>query len=168
MNAAAVGVGAAAGAAAATSLKTKPAAKRSPSTSAAPQSSRSETPESRRDAQLVVSRIDPWSVMKLSFVVSMVGWVVLVVAVALLYYALRAFGVFHLVQQAYATVTTSKGHSANGVMAWLSASTVIGYTLLVGAVNVVLITALTTVGSVVYNLITRISGGVEVTLREAD
>jgi hypothetical protein len=116
----------------------------------------------------VVSRIDPWSVMKFSFVVSMVGWIVLVVAVALLYYALRAFGVFHLAQQAYATVTTSKGHSGTGLSAWLSASTVIGYTLLVGAVNVVLVTALTTVGSVVYNLITRISGGVEVTLREAD
>jgi hypothetical protein len=169
LNAAtAAGAGAAAGAAAATSLKTKPAPKRSATKPAASPSSRPESSDSRRDAQLVVSRIDPWSVMKFSFVVSMVGWVVLVVAVALLYYALRAFGVFHLAQQAYNTVTTSKGHSGSGLSAWLSASTVIGYTLLVGAVNVVLLTALTTVGSVVYNLITRISGGVEVTLREAD
>jgi len=169
LNAAtAAGAGAAAGAAAATSLKTKPATKRSATKPAASPSSRPESSDSRRDAQLVVSRIDPWSVMKFSFVVSMVGWVVLVIAVALLYYALRAFGVFHLAQQAYSTVTTSKGHSGTGLSAWLSASTVIGYTLLVGAVNVVLVTALATVGSVVYNLITRISGGVEVTLREAD
>ncbi|HUD37866.1 MAG TPA: DUF3566 domain-containing protein [Streptosporangiaceae bacterium] len=169
LNAAtAAGVGAAAGAAAATSLKTRPATKRSPTTSPASPSSRPEPSDSRRDAQLVVSRIDPWSVMKFSFVVSMVGWIVLVVAVALLYYALRAFGVFHFVQQAYSTVTQSKGHVGGNGLDWLSASTVIGYTLLVGAVNVVLLTALTTVGSVVYNLITRISGGVEVTLREAD
>ena len=40
--------------------------------------------------------------------------------------------------------------------------------MLAGAINVVLITALTTVGAVVYNVVTHVSGGVEVTLREAD
>jgi hypothetical protein len=45
---------------------------------------------------------------------------------------------------------------------------VLGYTMLVGAVNVILITALATVGSVIYNLVTHIAGGIEVTLRETD
>jgi Flp pilus assembly pilin Flp len=45
---------------------------------------------------------------------------------------------------------------------------VLGYTMLVGAINVVLITALATVGAVVYNIATHVSGGIEVTLREAD
>jgi len=124
--------------------------------------------EQRRDAQLVLSRVEPWSVMKFSFMVSLVGWIVLFVAVALLYYALRTFGVFHYLEQTVGTVTTSKGHTGTNAANWFSASTVLGYTMLAGAINVVLITALTTVGAVVYNVVTHVSGGIEVTLREAD
>ena len=40
--------------------------------------------------------------------------------------------------------------------------------MLAGAIDVVLITALATVGAVIYNLVTALSGGIEVTLREAD
>jgi Transmembrane domain of unknown function (DUF3566) len=124
--------------------------------------------EQRRDAQLVLSRIEPWSVMKFSFMVSLVGWIVLFVAVALLYYALRAFGVFHYIEQTVSISTSSKGSAGANAASWFSASTVLGYTMLAGAINVVLITALTTVGAVVYNVVTHVSGGVEVTLREAD
>ena len=106
--------------------------------------------------------------MKFSFIVSLVGWIVLFVVVALLYYALRAFGLFHYLEQTVTTVTSSKGHAGSNASGWFSAGTVLGYTMLVGALNVVLFTALATVGSVVYNLITHLSGGVEVTLREAD
>jgi Transmembrane domain of unknown function (DUF3566) len=152
----------------ATPVKTRPATKRSPVSAPAAKSAQQEGSDSRRDAQLVISRIEPWSVMKFSFIVSLVGWIVLFVAVALLYYALRTFGVFHYLEQAVNTVTSSKDHAGSDATAWFSASTVLGYTILVGAINVVLVTALTTVGAVVYNLITHLSGGVEVTLREAD
>ena len=154
-------------AAVAAPTKTKPAAKRSPSGAPATQSSRQEA-EVRRDAQLVISRIEPWSVMKFSFIISLVGWIVMFVAIALLYYALRAFGVFHYLEQTVTTVTSSKGHRGSNAADWFSASTVLGYTMLAGAINVVLFTALATVGSVIYNLVTHMSGGVEVTLREAD
>lgn len=106
--------------------------------------------------------------MKFSFIVSLVGWVVLFVAVALLYYALRAFGVFHSLEQTVVTVTTSKGHSGTSATNWFAAGSVLGFTMLVGVINVVLFTALSTVAAVVYNVITHVSGGVEVTLREAD
>ncbi len=106
--------------------------------------------------------------MKFSFMVSLVGWIVLFVAIALLYYALRAFGVFHFLEQTVTTVTSSKNNSGDNASAWFSAGTVLGYTLLVGAINVVLMTALATVGAVIYNVVTHFSGGVEVTLREAD
>jgi hypothetical protein len=157
-----------AAAAAATAIKNKPSVKRSPTATSSAQNARPDGSESRRDAQLVLARVEPWSVMKFSFIVSLIGWVVLFVAIALLYYALRAFGVFHYLEQAAVTVNTSKGHAAGSLSTWFSASTVLGYTMLVGAINVVLFTALATVGAVVYNLVTHLSGGVEVTLREAD
>jgi hypothetical protein len=122
-----------------------------------------------RRAQLVLARIEPWSVMKFSFMVSLVGWVILFVAVAALYYVLNKLGVFHSIQSTVTDVTSSKGTSgadANGQ--WFSASRILGYTMLVGAVNVVLITALATVGAVVYNLVTYLAGGIEVTLKETD
>ena len=50
--------------------------------------------------------------------------------------------------------------------AWFSASRVLGYTALLGSLNIVLITAMSTIGAVVYNLTSRLVGGVEVTLRK--
>ena len=122
-----------------------------------------------RRAQLVLARVEPWSVMKFSFMISLVGWVILFVAVAALYYVLSKLGVFQSVQSTITDVTSGKGTAgsdANG--RWFSASRILGYTMLVGAVNVVLITALATVGAVIYNLVTHLAGGIEVTLKETD
>jgi hypothetical protein len=121
-----------------------------------------------RKAQLILSRIEPWSVMKFSFMVSLVGWVILFVAVAVLYFVLSKLGVFHSIQNTVSNVTTSKNSPGDNASSWFNASRILGYTMLVGAVNVILITALATVGAVVYNLVTFIAGGIEVTLRETD
>lgn len=121
-----------------------------------------------RRAQLVLSRIEPWSVMKFSFMISLVGWVVLFVAVAALYFMLSKLGVFHTIESTVSQVTSSKGSPGSNASSWFSASRVLGYTMLVGAINVVIITALATVGSVIYNLVTHLAGGIEVTLRETD
>lgn len=121
-----------------------------------------------RRAQLAVTRVEPWSVMKFSFMISLVGWVVLFVAVAALYYSLSKIGVFTSIEKSVTDVTSSKGSAGVKASNWFSASRVLGYTMLIGAVNVVLITALATVGSVIYNLVTHVAGGIEVTLRETD
>jgi hypothetical protein len=122
-----------------------------------------------RRAQLVLSRIEPWSVMKFSFMISLVGWVILFVAVAALYTVLSNLGVFHSIQSTISDVTSSKGSAGSDAGGqWFSASRILGYTMLVGAVNVVLITALATLGAVIYNLVTHLAGGIEVTLKETD
>jgi hypothetical protein len=123
---------------------------------------------STRKAQLAVSRVEPWSVMKFSFMISLVGWVILFVAVAIMYFVLQKLGVFHSIENTVGLVTASKNHAGTDAASWFSASRVLGYTMLVGAVNVILITALATVGSVLYNLVTMLAGGIEVTLKETD
>lgn len=123
---------------------------------------------SGRRADLVVSRVDPWSVMKFSFLVSLVAWVVLFVAVSLLYFALSQLGVFHSIQTTLHGITSSQSSAGLKLSQWLSASKVLGYTMLAGAVNVVLFTALSTIGAVIYNLITHLGGGIEITLKETD
>jgi hypothetical protein len=123
---------------------------------------------STRKAQLTVSRIEPWSVMKFSFMISLVGWVILFVAVAIMYFVLSKLGVFHGIENTVGLVTASKAHAGANAASWFAASRVLGYTMLVGAVNVILITALATVGAVLYNLVTMLAGGIEVTLKETD
>ncbi|WP_245623029.1 DUF3566 domain-containing protein [Spirillospora albida] len=123
-----------------------------------------------RRAQLQLARLEPWSVMKFSFVMSVVCFVVLIVAVTVLYGILSALGVFDAISGTINSATKIQGESGGGVEAdnWFSFFRVFGYTVLVGALNVLLITALSTVGSVIYNLAADLVGGVEVTLKEAE
>ncbi len=121
-----------------------------------------------RKANLVISRVEPWSVMKFSFLISLVLWIVMFVAVALLYYALSSLGVFAALQRTLASVTSSQTSAGVDLTKWTSAPRILGYTMLLGAVDVVLITAIATVGAVVYNLVTHLGGGIEVTLKETD
>jgi transmembrane protein DUF3566 len=121
-----------------------------------------------RRAHLAVIRLEPWSVMKFSFMISLVGWVVLFVMVAALWWVLSKIGVFHSIEGSVSNLTSGKDSAGVEASNWFSASRVLGYTMLVGAINVILITALATVGSVVYNLVTHVAGGIEVTLKETD
>jgi hypothetical protein len=117
---------------------------------------------------LTLARVEPWSVMKFSFVASVVAFIILFVAVAALYMVLSALGVFTSLQHTVSTMTSSEGSNGTDIAHWFSASLILGYTAMLGAVNIVLITAMSTVGSVVYNLIAKTVGGIEVTLRETD
>jgi Pyruvate kinase len=146
------------------STVTKPA---KPARSATAKPARSAIGQARR-ANLVIARLEPWSVMKFSFLMSLVAWVVLFVAVALLYYALSGLGVFAAIQRTLSSVTSSQSSAGVNLAAWTSASRVLGYTMLAGAVDIVLITVLSTIGAMIYNLVTHLGGGIEVTLKETD
>jgi hypothetical protein len=123
---------------------------------------------SKRQAMLTLSRVEPWSVMKFSFVASVVAFIILFVAVAVLYMVLSALGVFDSLQHQVSSITSSQNSAGTNISHWFSASLILGYTAMLGALNIVLITALSTIGSVIYNLIAKTVGGIEVTLRETD
>ncbi|HWN63908.1 MAG TPA: DUF3566 domain-containing protein [Streptosporangiaceae bacterium] len=123
---------------------------------------------SARQAHLTVARVEPWSVMKFSFVVSLVAFVILFVAVSVIYGTLSALGVFTSLQHVVQSVTSSQDSSGVNAAKWFTASRILSYTALLGALNIVLITAMSTIGAVVYNLTSRLIGGVEVTLRETE
>jgi Transmembrane domain of unknown function (DUF3566) len=122
----------------------------------------------RRQAHLTLARVEPWSVMKFSFVASVVAFIILFVAITVLYLALSSLGVFTSLQHTVSTITSSQSTTGTNISGWFSASRILGYTGMLGALNIVLITALSTIGAVVYNLIAHVFGGVEVTLRESD
>ena len=119
-----------------------------------------------RRARLHLKRIDPWSVMKFAFAVSLVLFVVAIVATSVLYLALDAMGVWDSINQAFADVTGQAGGPADAFK--ITAKGVIGTSVLLGAVNMVLFTALMTLSAFVYNVCADLVGGVELTLSEKE
>jgi hypothetical protein len=125
-----------------------------------------------RRARLNLKRVDPWSVMKFSFAVSVVLFIVVVVATSVLYLALDAMGVWGTINKSLADLVSASGGTASApatssgfrITAW----GVIGTSMLIGAVNVVLFTALATLGAFIYNVCADLVGGVELTLAERD
>jgi hypothetical protein len=102
--------------------------------------------------------------MKISFVVSLVMLAVTVVAVAIIYAVLGKMGVWTqintLVNEVSPTTTSKALRNP------LSGSRVVGIAAVIGGINVVLLTALSTLGAAIYNLISDLVGGVEVTLTD--
>jgi hypothetical protein len=121
-----------------------------------------------RRARLAIKRIDPWSVMKFSFAVSLVLFLVVIVATSVLYLALNAMGVFDSINGSLGDIVNSGGGTNAAGTFKITAGGVIGTSALIGAVNVVLFTALATLAAFIYNVCSDLVGGIEVTLAERD
>lgn len=118
-----------------------------------------------RRARLRLTRIDPWSVMKTSFLLSIAFGIVLIVAVGLVWSVLSAAGVWDSINSTVQSVLGGESSSFN-VEDYLGTSRVMGFTMLVAALDVVLLTAIATLGAFLYNMAAALLGGVEVTLAE--
>ena len=122
-----------------------------------------------RKARLRVARVDPWSVMKVSFVLSIALGIVTLVATAVVWNVLKSLGVFDSLNKTVGDLTSSGNGSSTSsfnLMSYLSFSHVEGYALILVLVDIVLVTALATLGSYLYNLASGFVGGFEVTLAE--
>jgi transmembrane protein DUF3566 len=120
-----------------------------------------------RKARLVLTRVDPWSVMKLSFLLSIALAVVMFVAVTVLWSVLDSMGVFDSVGSTVESVTRSSDNAQGvDIFAYVGFSRVISMTALLSGVNVILMTALGTLGAFLYNLAASLVGGMHVTLTE--
>lgn len=118
-----------------------------------------------RRANLQVKRVDPWSVLKLSLVLGVALFFVWLVAVGVLYMVLDGMGVWDNLNGTYTSLVANDG--AEGELL-ITAGTVFGAAAIVGAVNIVLISALTTLAAFVYNVCAGLTGGLELTLSERE
>src|SRR5882757_8824333 len=121
-----------------------------------------------RKARLRVAKADPWSVMKVSFLLSIALGLCSIVAVAVLWSVLDTIGVFSTVGSTISEATTSEQGGAGGfdLVSFLSLSRVLTFTTIIAVIDVVLATALATLGAFIYNLSAAFVGGVELTLAE--
>lgn len=147
------------------SMQPGPAPRPDPRTARPATSSRLVTKS--RTAKLVLRRVDPWSVFLYSLVASIFLGIALVVAAAVLYGMLSKLGVLSSVNKLIADVTTDPG-STTTPSPIISSGKVLTFAALIAALNVVLITALSTLGAFLYNLCAVLTGGIEVTLSDRD
>ena len=120
-----------------------------------------------RRARLQLRHIDTWSALKISLVVSIALFFVWMIAVAVLYGVLSGLGVFDSVNDLIGQVSTSTGGEAAESFT-ITAGLVFTGAAVIGAVNILLLTALCTVGTFVYNLCSDLVGGLELTLAERE
>ena len=135
-----------------------------PSARSAPTQVRANTP---LRAAIQIRRIDPWATFKITAVLAVIGFIIWMIAIAVLYLVLDGMGVWEQVNTSFATVATADGSSAQSDDIF-SATTVFGAAALLGAINAILITALATIGSYIYNICADLVGGAEVTLADLD
>ncbi|OBH06565.1 DUF3566 domain-containing protein [Mycobacterium sp. E1747] len=116
-------------------------------------------------ASMQIRRIDPWSTLKVSLLLSVALFFVWMIAVAFLYLVLGGMGVWSKLNSNVGDLLNNTSGSSGELV---SSGTIFGGAVLIGLVNIVLLTAMATIAAFVYNLTTDLIGGIEVTLADRD
>ncbi|MBM6403457.1 DUF3566 domain-containing protein [Phycicoccus sp. CSK15P-2] len=118
-----------------------------------------------RRARLTVSRIDPWSAMKVSFLLSVALGIALVVATVVCWTVLDAMGVFDQVNGVIGQVIQD-GSQSFDILDFVGFSRVVSLSIVVGVVDVILFTAIATLAAFLYNVSAALVGGLQLTLTD--
>ena len=119
-----------------------------------------------RRVRLALSRVDPWSVMKLSFLLSVAIGIMIVVATVAAWTMIDSLGVFASVDQLIREVLGAESADKLNIMQYFTFERFVSGATLVGVVDVVLLTALSTIGAFLYNITAALVGGLHVTLTD--
>jgi hypothetical protein len=103
--------------------------------------------------------------MKTAFMLSVSIAIVTIMAVSLLWWTLDVTGVFAAIGRTIDDVAGS-GTTSFDFLALVSFSRVMGISLVLAAVEIVLVSALSTLFAFLYNLSVGLTGGLEVTLSD--
>ena len=117
-----------------------------------------------RRARLVVSKVDTWSVLKLAFLLSVALGIITVVASLVLWLVLDLTGLFQGINE----LLSMLGGSAEGadIKKFLSLGNTALFSTLISVVNVILLSAFTVLGAILYNIAASLIGGIGVTLTD--
>jgi hypothetical protein len=114
--------------------------------------------------RLAVSRVDPWSAMKLGFLLAVAIGIMTVVAAAVVWYVLDSMQVFFKLEELVAQVLGEENNV--DILQFVEFGRVISLATLLGVINVVIITALSTIMAFLYNIVAALVGGVHLTLTD--
>ena len=133
--------------------------------SARPERPPTQSAQPGRRASLRLVHVEPWSVTRLAFVISVAMMIVAVVAVSIFWIVLNVTGVWGQINDSVTSVLSDDGGTFD-IKDYLGFGRMFGLTLVLSAINVVLMTALATIGAHLYNLAAQLLGGLEVTFSD--
>ena len=116
-----------------------------------------------RQVMLAVARIDPWTTMKVSFLLSVAFAIAMVVATFIVWLMLDTMHVFAEVEKFLTSIGAS---SFSDAMSFVRLPQVMSMAVLVGVVKIIILSALSTLGAFIYNVIASLVGGIRVTLMD--
>lgn len=120
-----------------------------------------------RKARLRLSRIDPWSVMKTSLLFGVAGAIIFFIATWVVWGVIGASGAFDSINKAVNDLIASPTSTSKFQLSdYVNTGRVLGLTAIIGVIDAVLFTAISTLFSFLYNLAAQIMGGLELTLAE--
>ncbi|WP_234985672.1 DUF3566 domain-containing protein [Demequina sp. NBRC 110051] len=117
-----------------------------------------------RRARVLVSRIDPWSVLKIGFLLSIAIGIMTVVATYVVWHVLDGQGLFILANDWIVQLFTEPQNI--NLMQFFELNKWMSAAILLAVVNVVLLTALSAIAAFLYNAVSSVVGGVYVTLTD--
>jgi len=121
-------------------------------------------PGAPRKVRVLLSRVDPWSALKIGFLLSIAVGIMTMVATHVLWMTLNEMGTFETINEWVAKLFT-QGQEVN-ILQFFAYKKDMSAMLLVSVVNVVLISGLSVITAFIYNMIARVVGGVYVTLTD--
>ncbi|PYG98883.1 DUF3566 domain-containing protein [Arthrobacter stackebrandtii] len=119
-----------------------------------------------RRARLLISKIDPWSVLKMAFLLSVALGIITVVATIVLWSVLDAMGLFDKVNQFINEIQGQEAGTPFDLLSFASLGQVASFSTIVAVVNVVLLTTLSVLSAWLYNISSTLVGGIGVTLTD--
>ncbi len=141
----------------------RPAAKKAPAKKAAVRPGSRPAPGAPRRVRLTIARVDPWSVMKLAFLLSVAIGIAMVIAAGVLWTVLDGMGIFTQINDFLAQILGAGKFDVNDYVGFAK---VVSLGTVIAVVNVVLLTALSTLGAFLYNIATNLVGGLHLTLSD--
>ncbi|HJA37909.1 MAG TPA: DUF3566 domain-containing protein [Candidatus Brevibacterium intestinigallinarum] len=117
-----------------------------------------------RTVRLTIANIDPWSVMKMSFLLSLAIAIAMLVATLVLWLVLQMTGVMGNIESTLSEIAGAE--SADQLLALVSLGRVMATSFVLALVNIVLMTALSTLFAFLYNIGASIVGGFHLTLTD--
>ena len=122
-------------------------------------------PAAARRVRLTVSRVDPWSAMKISFLLSVALGIAMVVMVFVLWTILAGMGVFDQINGIIGQVVQD-GQQSFDIMDFIGLGRVLSLSIVIAVIDVILITAISTLAAFLYNVSSALVGGVQLTLTD--
>lgn len=110
-----------------------------------------------------LTKLDPWSIAKSSFMLGLTLAGVIIVGMIVLWVLLSAAGVFDAITGLFKSVS---GNDSSSGVSFLSLGKLIGLSMVISAIEIVLLTVLSTIFAVLYNLSVGFTGGITVTVTD--